>query len=91
MGLLITSLKCIAVLKINPGNPKLISVEWGDSDSMRVGDWTIALGNPLGLGGTVTAGILSAISRDIGGGPYVKFLQTDASINRESLEGLYLI
>ena len=48
---------------------------------MRVGDWTIAIGNPLGLGGTVTAGILSAISRrDIGGGPYVKFLQTDAIV-----------
>ena len=54
---------------------------------MRVGDWTIAIGNPLGLGGTVTAGILSAISRDIGGGPYVKFLQTDASINRGNSGG----
>ena len=77
----------IAVLKINPKNKILNSVDWGDSDSMRVGDWTIAIGNPLGLGGTVTAGILSAISRDIGSGPYVKFLQTDASINRGNSGG----
>ena len=77
----------IAVLKIDPENSKLIAVEWGNSDDMRVGDWTIAIGNPLGLGGTVTAGILSAISRDIGGGPYVKFLQTDASINRGNSGG----
>ncbi len=77
----------IAVLKINPDKTNLTAVEWGDSDSMRVGDWTIAIGNPLGLGGTVTAGILSAISRDIGGGPYVKFLQTDASINRGNSGG----
>ena len=77
----------IAVLKIKPENKKLKSVNWGDSDSMRVGDWTIAIGNPLGLGGTVTAGILSAISRDIGSGPYVKFLQTDASINRGNSGG----
>ena len=77
----------IAVLKINPDKKNLMTVKWGDSDSMRVGDWTIAIGNPLGLGGTVTAGILSAISRDIGGGPYVKFLQTDASINRGNSGG----
>ena len=54
---------------------------------MRVGDWSIAIGNPLGLGGTVTAGIISAISREIGYGPYVKFLQTDASINRGNSGG----
>ena len=77
----------IAVLKIDAETSKLTAVEWGDSDTMRVGDWTIAIGNPLGLGGTVTAGILSAISRDIGGGPYVKFLQTDASINRGNSGG----
>ena len=77
----------IAVLKIDPKDTNLIAVEWGNSDDMRVGDWTIAIGNPLGLGGTVTAGILSAISRDIGGGPYVKFLQTDASINRGNSGG----
>ena len=77
----------IAVLKIEPKTSKLNAVDWGDSDGMRVGDWTIAIGNPLGLGGTVTAGIVSAISRDIGGGPYVKFLQTDASINRGNSGG----
>ena len=77
----------IAVLKIDPGTTKLTAVNWGDSESMRVGDWSIAIGNPLGLGGTVTAGIISAISRDIGSGPYVKFLQTDASINRGNSGG----
>ena len=77
----------IAVLKIDPKNKKLTYVGWGDSDKMRVGDWSIAIGNPLGLGGTVTAGIISAISRDLGSGPYVKFLQTDASINRGNSGG----
>ena len=66
---------------------KLQQVSFGDSDKARVGDWTIAIGNPLGLGGTVTAGIVSAISRDIGNGPYVKFIQTDASINRGNSGG----
>ena len=65
----------LAVLKINPKNDELFSVNWGDSDKMRVGDWTIAIGNPLGLGGTVTAGIVSAISRDLGW-PYVKFFNS---------------
>ena len=77
----------LAVLKINPKDQKLYPVKWGNSDLMRVGDWTIAIGNPLGLGGTVTAGIVSAISRDLGSGPYVKFLQTDASINRGNSGG----
>jgi len=77
----------LAVLKIDPGLTELTAVEWGDSETMRVGDWTIAIGNPLGLGGTVTVGIISAISRDIGNGPYVKFLQTDASINRGNSGG----
>ena len=77
----------LAVLKIDPNSTNLTAVNWGNSDLMRVGDWTIAIGNPLGLGGTVTAGILSAISRDIGNGPYVKFLQTDASINRGNSGG----
>ena len=77
----------LSKLKINPKNDELFSVNWGDSDKMRVGDWTIAIGNPLGLGGTVTAGIVSAISRDIGNGPYVKFIQTDASINRGNSGG----
>ena len=77
----------LAVLKIDTKGKKLKSVFWGDSDKSRVGDWTIAIGNPLGLGGTVTAGIISAISRDIGSGPYVKFIQTDASINRGNSGG----
>jgi serine protease Do len=77
----------LAVLKIDPENTLLTEVLWGDSDKIRVGDWSIAIGNPLGLGGTVTAGIISAISRDIGNGPYVKFLQTDASINRGNSGG----
>jgi len=77
----------LAVLKINPGNTILHQVSFGDSDKARVGDWTIAIGNPLGLGGTVTVGIVSAISRDIGNGPYVKFIQTDASINRGNSGG----
>ena len=77
----------LAVLKIDPFGLDLKQIDWGDSDSIRVGDWSIAIGNPLGLGGTVTAGIISAISRDIGNGPYVKFLQTDASINRGNSGG----
>ena len=77
----------LAVLKINPEETSLNAVKWGNSDVMRVGDWTIAIGNPLGLGGSVTTGIVSAISRDIGGGPYVKFIQTDASINRGNSGG----
>ena len=77
----------LAVLKFDPEGKKIQSLKWGDSDKARVGDWTIAIGNPLGLGGTVTAGIVSAISRDIGNGPYVKFIQTDASINRGNSGG----
>ena len=77
----------LAVLKIDPRNIDLKAASWGNSDTLRVGDWSIAIGNPLGLGGTVTAGIISAISRDIGNGPYVKFLQTDASINRGNSGG----
>ena len=59
----------IAVLKINPGDTKLDEVSFGDSDKLRVGDWVLAIGNPFGLGGTVTAGIVSARGRDIGNGP----------------------
>ena len=77
----------LAVLKFDPGEKKINSVNWGNSDEVRVGDWSIAIGNPLGLGGTVTAGVVSAISRDIGSGPYVKFIQTDASINRGNSGG----
>ncbi len=77
----------IAVLKIDPGDTKLTSVSFGDSDKLRVGDWVLAIGNPFGLGGTVTAGIVSARGRDIGNGPYDDFIQTDASINRGNSGG----
>ncbi len=76
----------IAVLKIKSDKP-LTAVPWGDSDAARVGDWVLAIGNPFGLGGTVTAGILSARQRDINSGPYDDFLQTDASINRGNSGG----
>jgi serine protease Do len=77
----------IAILKIEPGDTKLAAVAFGDSDSLRVGDWVLAIGNPFGLGGTVTAGIVSAFGRDIGNGPYDDFIQTDASINRGNSGG----
>ena len=70
----------IAVLKIE-SKEKLTSVKFGDSDKARIGDWVIAIGNPFGLGGTVTAGIISARNRDIGMSRYEDFIQTDASIN----------
>ncbi|MFZ2006192.1 MAG: DegQ family serine endoprotease [Stellaceae bacterium] len=76
----------IAVLKVKTDHP-LVAVPWGDSDKSRVGDWVLAIGNPFGLGGTVTAGILSARQRDINSGPYDDFLQTDASINRGNSGG----
>ena len=77
----------IAVLRINPDGEKLTSVTFGDSDKVSVGDWVLAIGNPFGLGGTVTAGIVSARGRDIGNGPYDDFIQTDASINRGNSGG----
>jgi serine protease Do len=76
----------IALLKIESDQP-LPHVTWGDSDALEIGDWTVAIGNPFGLGGTVTAGILSARSRDINEGPYDDFLQTDAAINRGNSGG----
>ena len=76
----------IAVLKVKPKS-KLTVVKFGDSDSARVGDWVMAIGNPFGLGGTVTAGIISARGRDINAGPYDDFIQTDASINRGNSGG----
>jgi serine protease Do len=77
----------LAVLKIEPGKTKLTSVSFGDSDKLRVGDWVVAIGNPFGLGGTVTAGIVSARGRDINQGPYDDFIQTDASINKGNSGG----
>tara|TARA_B100000029_G_scaffold379627_1_gene374484 strand:+ start:327 stop:1739 length:1413 start_codon:yes stop_codon:yes gene_type:complete len=70
----------IAVLKID-SDQKFQTVSFGDSDKARVGDWVIAIGNPFGLGGTVTSGIISARNRDIGLTRYDDFIQTDASIN----------
>lgn len=78
----------IAVLKVDlSGEKDVTEVSFGDSDAMRVGDWVIAIGNPFGLGGTVTAGIISARQRDIQSGPYDDYLQTDASINRGNSGG----
>lgn len=77
----------LALLQVNPGSHKLTAVPWGDSDALRVGDWILAIGNPFGLGGTVTQGIISARARDIQSGPYDDYLQTDASINRGNSGG----
>ncbi|OSI23689.1 Do family serine endopeptidase [Bradyrhizobium canariense] len=76
----------IAVLKIEP-RPNMAVAAWGDSDKMEPGAWTIAIGSPFGLGGTVTVGVLSARARDIQAGPYDDFLQTDASINQGNSGG----
>jgi len=76
----------LAVLKIKP-EKKLTGVDFGNSDKSRVGDWIMAIGNPFGLGGTVTAGIISARGRNINSGPYDDFIQTDASINRGNSGG----
>ena len=70
----------IAVIRISPDAP-LPAVTWGDSRKMQVGDWILAAGNPFGLGGSVTAGIVSAEGRDLGSGPFDNFLQIDAPIN----------
>ncbi len=76
----------IAVLKVKTDIP-LVSTKWGNSDNSKVGSWVLAIGNPFGLGGTVTAGIVSARQRDINAGPYDDFIQTDASINRGNSGG----
>jgi serine protease Do len=76
----------LAVLKVKTDH-KLTAVSFGNSDVLRVGDWVVAIGNPFGLGGTVTAGIVSARARDINSGPYDDFIQTDASINRGNSGG----
>ncbi|MGB1077284.1 MAG: trypsin-like peptidase domain-containing protein, partial [Bdellovibrionales bacterium] len=76
----------IAVLQVKTDKP-LTAVTFGQSDPMRVGDWVLAIGNPFGLGGTVTAGIISARQRNIHAGPYDDFIQTDASINKGNSGG----
>ncbi|WP_426436126.1 Do family serine endopeptidase [Bradyrhizobium genosp. P] len=76
----------LAVLKFKPPKP-LVAVKFGDSDKIRLGDWVVAIGNPFSLGGTVTAGIVSAKNRDISQGPYDSYIQTDAAINRGNSGG----
>ncbi len=76
----------LAVLKVDAGKA-LPALVLGDSDAVRPGQWVLAVGNPFGLGGTVTAGIVSARGRDIGSGPYDQFLQVDAAINQGNSGG----
>ncbi len=76
----------LAVLRFKPEKP-LTAVKFGDSDKLRLGEWVIAIGNPFSLGGTVTAGIVSARNRDINSGPYDNYIQTDAAINRGNSGG----
>ncbi len=76
----------LAVLKFKPEKP-LVAVKFGDSEKLRLGEWVVAIGNPFSLGGTVTAGIVSARNRDINSGPYDNYIQTDAAINRGNSGG----
>jgi serine protease Do len=76
----------LAVLRVKSDKP-LKAVRFGDSDALRPGDWVMAIGNPFGLGGSVTAGIVSARGRNIESGPYDNYIQTDASINKGNSGG----
>jgi serine protease Do len=76
----------IALLRVKSDKP-LKAVKFGDSDKLRLGEWVIAIGNPFNMGGTVTAGIVSARNRDINSGPYDNYIQTDAAINRGNSGG----
>ena len=76
----------LALLRVKPDKP-LKAVKFGDSEKLRLGEWVIAIGNPFSLGGTVTAGIVSARNRDINSGPYDNYIQTDAAINRGNSGG----
>jgi len=76
----------LALLRVHTDKP-LKSVKFGDSDKLRLGEWVVAIGNPFSLGGTVTAGIVSARNRDINSGPYDNYIQTDAAINRGNSGG----
>jgi serine protease Do len=76
----------LALLRVKTEHP-LRAVKFGDSDKLRLGEWVIAIGNPFSLGGTVTAGIVSARNRDINSGPYDNYIQTDAAINRGNSGG----
>lgn len=78
----------LALLKVTPTAKKpLKAVRFGSSETLRVGDWVMAIGNPFGLGGSVTVGIISAKARDINSGPYDDYLQTDAAINKGNSGG----
>ncbi len=77
----------LAVLRVKPPTKPLKAVKFGDSDKLRLGEWVIAIGNPFSLGGSVTAGIVSARNRDINSGPYDNYIQTDAAINRGNSGG----
>ncbi len=76
----------LALLRVKPDKP-LKAVKFGNSDRLRLGEWVIAIGNPFSLGGSVTAGIVSARNRDINSGPYDNYIQTDAAINRGNSGG----
>ena len=76
----------LAVLQVK-ADKDLAFVEFGDSETLRIGDWVLAIGNPFGLGGSVTTGIVSAMNRNINAGPYDSFIQTDAAINRGNSGG----
>ncbi|NYJ14427.1 serine protease Do [Rhizobium leguminosarum] len=76
----------LSVLKVEPKAP-LKSVKFGDSSTMRIGDWVMAIGNPFGFGGSVTVGIISGRGRNINAGPYDNFIQTDAAINKGNSGG----
>ncbi|MDR9804749.1 Do family serine endopeptidase [Rhizobium hidalgonense] len=76
----------LSVLKVEPKSP-LKSVKFGDSSTMRIGDWVMAIGNPFGFGGSVTVGIISGRGRNINAGPYDNFIQTDAAINKGNSGG----
>jgi serine protease Do len=76
----------LAVIRVKPNAP-LPVVTFGDSDILRIGEWVVAIGNPFGLGGSVSLGIVSARNRDINAGPYDDFIQTDAAINKGNSGG----
>ena len=80
----------LAVLKVIT-DKKLPFVKFGDNTKARVGDWVIAIGNPFGLGGSLSVGVISAINRDINSGPYDSYIQTDAAINKGNSGGPLLI
>ncbi|MFT6212468.1 MAG: serine protease Do [Alphaproteobacteria bacterium] len=77
----------LALVKIIKPEKKFIYVDWGNSTEARVGEWVVAIGNPYGLSGSVSAGIISAVNRNINAGPYDNFIQTDAAINRGNSGG----